>query len=286
MLVLRSLEEPRRFARTCRARGERVGLVPTMGYLHEGHLSLIREAKRRAQRVVVTLFVNPTQFGAGEDLDRYPRDFERDRALCETEGADALFAPEARDMYPPCHATRVDVSGTLTSGLCGAKRPGHFAGVATVVTKLFNLCEPDVAVFGQKDAQQAAVIKRVTADLDLPVEIVVAPIVRERDGLAMSSRNVYLSPEERTQAPVLKRSLDAAAALYRGGERRSRVIVEAARSLVGSAPLAKIDYVDMVDAKSLAPVDMLESPALLAVAVYFGTTRLIDNTLLPDDGVM
>ena len=286
MLVLRSLEEPRRFARACRARGERVGLVPTMGYLHEGHLSLIREAKRRARRVVVTLFVNPTQFGAGEDLDRYPRDLERDRALCEAEGADALFTPEARDMYPPSHATRVNVSGTLTSGLCGAKRPGHFAGVATVVTKLFNLCEPDVAVFGQKDAQQAAVIKRVTADLDLPVEIVVAPIVRERDGLAMSSRNVYLSPEERAQAPVLKRSLDAAAALYRGGERRSRVIVEAARSLIGSAPLAKVDYMEMVDAGSLAPVDVLEGPALLAVAVYFGKTRLIDNTLLPDDGVM
>ncbi len=254
-----------------------------MGYLHEGHLSLIRIARQHAGRVVVSLFVNPTQFGPGEDLERYPRDFERDRALCEKAGVDALFVPDAGDMYPHGFATSVDVRGTLTAGLCGASRPGHFAGVATVVTKLFNLCEPDVAVFGQKDAQQAAVIRRFTEDLDLPVQIVVAPIVREADGLAMSSRNVYLSPEERAQAVVLKRSLDAAVALFDRGERNVAAIINEVEELVSSTPLARIDYVELVDAHTLAPVDVLERPALLAVAVYFGKTRLIDNTLLPTD---
>jgi pantoate--beta-alanine ligase len=257
-----------------------------MGYLHEGHLSLVRVARQHAQRVMVTLFVNPKQFGPREDLDRYPRDFERDRALCEKAGVDALFAPEAHEMYPPDHATRVEVSGNLATGLCGDSRPGHFSGVATVVTKLFSLCEPDVAVFGQKDAQQAAVIRRFTADLNLPVEIVVAPIVREADGLAMSSRNVYLSPEERGQATVLKRTLDAAVALYDGGERRAEVILSAVGEAIESAPLARIDYAELVDATTFEPVVMLERRALLALAVFFGHTRLIDNTLLPNVGVL
>jgi pantoate--beta-alanine ligase len=286
MKILRRLDEPRAFARAAKARGERLGLVPTMGYLHEGHLSLIREARRRAERVVVSLFVNPTQFGPKEDLAKYPRDFERDRALCESAGADALFAPEAIHMYAPGHSTRVDVEGSLTAGLCAASRPGHFAGVATVVTKLFNLCEPDVAVFGQKDAQQAAVIRRFTSDLNLPVEIVVAPIVREPDGLAMSSRNTYLSTEERTQATVLKRALDGAVALYDGGERRNEVILSAVEDVLESAPLARTDYVELVDASTLEPITMLERQALLALAVFFGPTRLIDNTLLPNTGVI
>ena len=286
MQILRRLDEPRAFARAAKARGERVGLVPTMGYLHEGHFSLIRAARQHAERVVVTLFVNPAQFGPKEDLDKYPRDFERDCALCESAGADALFAPEAAHMYAPGHATWVDVTGSLTAGLCAASRPGHFSGVATVVTKLFNLCEPDVAVFGQKDAQQAAVIKRFTADLNLPVEIVVAPIIREPDGLAMSSRNTYLSPEERAQATVLKRSLDAAVALYDGGERRSEVILSAVEDVLESAPLARTDYVELVDASTLEPITMMERRALLALAVFFGPTRLIDNILLPNTGVI
>jgi pantoate--beta-alanine ligase len=285
MLVLGRLDEPRAFARACKARGERVGLVPTMGYLHEGHLSLVRAARERADRVVVTLFVNPTQFGPKEDLAKYPRDFERDRALCEAAGVDALFAPEASDMYPPGHATSVEVSGPLTTGLCGASRPGHFSGVATVVTKLFTLCEPDVAVFGQKDAQQAAVIRRFTSDLNLPVEIVVAPIVREADGLAMSSRNVYLSPDERAQATVLKQALDRASAAYAGGERDAAVLVGLMRDTLATAPLCRLDYAACVDDATLEPLTRIERPALLALAAFFGTTRLIDNVRLIEPGV-
>jgi pantoate--beta-alanine ligase len=286
MQIFRRLDEPRAFARATKAGGESVGLVPTMGFLHEGHLSLIRAARQHAERVVVTLFVNPTQFGPKEDLDKYPRDFDRDCALCESAGADALFAPEAAHIYPTGHATKVEVEGSLTSGLCAASRPGHFSGVATVVTKLFNLCEPDVAVFGQKDAQQAAVIRRFTADLNLPVKIVVAPIIRESDGLAMSSRNAYLSREERAQATVLKRSLDAAVTLYDGGERRTEVILTAVLDALESAPLARVDYAELVDASTFEPITMLERRALLALAVFFGPTRLIDNTLLPNTGVI
>jgi pantoate--beta-alanine ligase len=285
MQVLRRIDEPRAFARACKARGERVGLVPTMGYLHEGHLSLVREARERADRVMVTLFVNPTQFGPREDLARYPRDFERDQALCAQAGVDALFAPKAEEMYPPGHATRVEVSGPLTTGLCGASRPGHFSGVATVVTKLFSLCEPDVAVFGQKDAQQAAVIRRFTADLNLPVEIVVAPIVREADGLAMSSRNVYLSADERAQAPVLKRALDRASASFAAGVRDANALVGIMLDTLASAPLCRPDYAACVDDATLEPLTRIERPALLALAAFFGTTRLIDNVRLTESGV-
>mgnify|MGYP001765709107 CR=1 FL=1 len=282
MRVLRLAEEARSFARQARSRGETVGLVPTMGALHEGHLSLIRIARRQAGRVVVTLFVNPLQFGPREDLERYPRDFERDRALCEREGADALFAPDAAEVYPPGFCTRVEVPGPLTAGLCGTRRPGHFTGVATVVAKLLAICEPDVAVFGQKDAQQAAVIRRLVRDLNLPVEIVAAPIVREVDGLAMSSRNVYLSPEERAQARVLKASLDEAGRLFAAGERDAGALAAAARAHIAAAALARPDYVEIVDADSFEAVTRIERPALLALAVFFGATRLIDNaTLVP-----
>ena len=280
MLILRRAEEARGFARSCKGRGEKVALVPTMGYLHEGHLSLIRLAKRRASNVMVSLFVNPLQFGPQEDLDRYPRDFERDRTLCEREGVDALFAPEPAEVYPPGCATRVEVSGPLTAGLCGARRPGHFTGVATVVTKLLTICEPDVAVFGQKDAQQALVIQRLVADLDLPVEVVVAPIVREEDGLAMSSRNACLSLEERAQAPVLKASLDRAETLFREGEREAEPLLEAVRAVIGTAAFARLDYAVLVDAKTLEPVLRVQRPALLALAAWFGPTRLIDNAVL------
>jgi pantoate--beta-alanine ligase len=280
MRTLKTVEEIRRFSRARKAEGHRVALVPTMGYLHEGHLSLVREGKRRASCVLASIFVNPIQFGPREDLDRYPRDLPRDSALLEAEGVDALFAPEVEEMYPHGFATRVNVEGPLTEGLCGARRPGHFSGVATVVTKLFTACEPDVALFGQKDAQQAAVIRRFTRDLDLPVEIVVCPIVRERDGLAMSSRNVYLSPEERNQAPALFRSLRAAEALFASGERRAEVLLDTVRRGIARAPLARLDYAELVDADSLVPVQRVEAPALLALAVFFGSTRLIDNTVL------
>lgn len=284
MQILRRAEEARGFGRRCRSRGERVALVPTMGFLHEGHLSLVRLAKSKAERVVVSVFVNPAQFAPGEDCERYPRDLERDLALLEREGVDAVFTPDATEVYPPGFATRVTVEGALTGRLCGASRPGHFAGVATMVAKLFASCEPDLAVFGQKDAQQAAVIRRMTEDLNLPVEVVVGPIVREADGLAMSSRNVYLTPEERLQAPALKRALDRVTALHQGGEVRAAALLEAAREAIASAPLARVDYVELVDCQSFEPVDAARRPALLALAVYFGRTRLIDNTVLgPSD---
>ncbi len=283
MRILRLAEEARAFSRSARAGGETVALVPTMGYLHEGHLSLVRLAHRRASRVLATIFVNPLQFGPEEDLSRYPRDFERDRDLLEREGVDALFAPEVAEMYPAGACTRVVVDGPLTEGLCGTRRPGHFAGVATVVAKLFALSEPDVAVFGQKDAQQAAVIRRMTRDLNLPVEIVVAPIVREADGLAMSSRNVYLSPDERSQAVVLRRALTSAEASVGAGERRTSVLLEIVRREIASAPLARLDYAEIVDAETLVPAERVSAPSLLALAAYFGSTRLIDNTVLQPD---
>ncbi len=251
-----------------------------MGFLHEGHLSLIREAGRRTDRVVVSIFVNPTQFGPNEDFAAYPRDFERDRKLTEAEGADIIFNPAAVEMYPPGHCTHVDVD-SLTETLCGASRPGHFRGVTTVVTKLFTAVKPHVAVFGQKDAQQAAVIRRMTVDLNLDVEIVVAPIVREADGLAMSSRNVYLSPSERADATILRKSLLAADDLFQKGERDASVLVRSVKSMIESRPSARIDYVALSDPDTLQPMDEARSGALLAVAVFIGKTRLIDNLILP-----
>jgi pantoate--beta-alanine ligase len=280
MQILRRAEEARAFSRSCKREARRVALVPTMGYLHEGHLSLIRVAKSSASSVMVSLFVNPTQFAPGEDLDRYPRDFERDSALCRQEGVDVLFAPEATEIYPDGFSTKVSVQGPLTEGLCGARRPGHFDGVATVVAKLFTICEPDLAVFGQKDAQQAAVVGRMVRDLNLPVEIAVEPIVREADGLAMSSRNVYLSPEERTQAPVLKMALDTAQRLVLAGERDASALLREVKGVLASAPLAKVDYAEIVDTVTMEPVQILGKEALLALAVFFGATRLIDNAIL------
>ncbi len=281
MLILQRIEDTRAWSRDRRARGESVALVPTMGYLHEGHLSLIQKARRNADRVIVSIFVNPTQFGPHEDFDRYPRDPERDARLCEEAGADALFLPGTSEMYPQGYATYVNVEGPLTETLCGASRPGHFRGVATVVTKLFAICEPDVAVFGQKDAQQVAVIRRFTADLNLPVRILVAPIVREKDGLAMSSRNVYLSDEERRQALSLSASLRLAQDLFAGGERKSEFLLGAVTRTISTEPLASLEYARLVDMSSLEPITTIEKPALLALAVRFGGTRLIDNTILP-----
>jgi pantoate--beta-alanine ligase len=257
----------------------RAGLVPTMGYLHEGHLSLVRASLQRCDTTMVSIFVNPLQFGPREDLARYPRDIERDLTLLKAAGVACVFMPDAATMYPPGFATSIDV-GPVVTRLEGAFRPGHFQGVATVVCKLFTITGPDVAYFGEKDAQQLLVIRRMVADLNLPVEIVGLPIVRESDGLAMSSRNVYLSPEERCQALVLSRSLRLAEERYEEGERRAEAIRRAVRRLIQSAPGAAIDYVSVADAETLDELRTIDRPALVSLAVRFGGTRLIDNTTL------
>ena len=259
-----------------RSRGATVGLVPTMGALHQGHLSLIRKARSENDLVVVSIFVNPTQFRAGEDLETYPRDLKRDLQLARSAGADLVFSPPVREMYPKGFSSWVEVEG-LTQGLCAASRPGHFRGVCTVVAKLFNICRPDRAYFGEKDAQQLAVIKKMVRDLDMAVEVVPCPTVREPDGLALSSRNVRLSPEERVQAPVLYRALSAALTLVENGEREAGRLKDEICAVLAEADLAKIDYVEAVDADGLVPLDVLAGPCLIALAVWFGDTRLIDN---------
>ena len=260
---------------------ERIGLVPTMGFLHEGHLSLIRHAREECGTVVVSLFVNPKQFGEGEDLGAYPRDEARDAALAEECGADILFAPHASEVYPDGFATTVEVAG-LTDVLCGAARPGHFAGVTTVVTKLFNMVRPDVAYFGQKDAQQALVIRKLVRDLDIPVRIELCPTVREPDGLALSSRNAYLSPAERARALGLNRALRAAEATVAGGETSAEEVLAAARKQLQEAGIEP-EYLELRSAKDLAPVERVNGSTLLAVAAQVGRARLIDNTILTGD---
>jgi pantoate--beta-alanine ligase len=262
-----------------RAQSKRIGCVPTMGFLHAGHLSLVKLARERSDVVILTLFVNPTQFGPKEDLAKYPRNFERDAALCREAGVDILFAPETAEMYA-ADASIYVAEEKLSRGLCGASRPGHFRGVCTVVAKLFNLCLPHVAVFGEKDAQQFRIIRRMTRDLNFPVEIVSGPTLREADGLAMSSRNTYLSDAERQQALVLKRALDEAARRFRAGERDATEFKAAMREIITQVPAAKIDYIEMVDGETLEPVQTLEKPALVALAVFIGKTRLIDNIVL------
>jgi pantoate--beta-alanine ligase len=264
---------------SARKKGAKVGLVPTMGYLHEGHLSLVRKAREEAGLVVVSLFVNPMQFGAGEDFQAYPRDMERDALLAAKEGADILFAPKASQVYPPAFTTFVEVAG-LTEGLCGASRPGHFRGVTTVVAKLFNMVQPDLAYFGQKDAQQALVIRRMARDLDFPVKVVILPTVREADGLAMSSRNTYLTPGERKVAPLLYQSLKRAEERIKGGERQRRPVIDAMRGLLETESQIKIDYVDIVSTEDLQPLENLAGEILIALAVKLGRTRLIDNIIL------
>lgn len=253
-----------------------IALVPTMGFLHEGHLSLIRQARAAADKVVVSIFVNPIQFGAGEDFEKYPRNMERDLALLAAEGVDALFEPRPEDIYGPLFQTRISVT-TLSQGLCGAARPGHFEGVATVVGILFNLVRPHIAIFGAKDYQQAAVVRRMTADLHFGIEIVVAPIVREASGLAMSSRNSYLSDQERAEATVLYQSLRLAEKLAAGGERQAEKIITAVKELIDSMASTRIDYVALVDPATLEPVTQIEGDVQLLLAVFVGSTRLIDN---------
>lgn len=277
MKTLRSIPATQRF---CREVLRPLVLVPTMGALHAGHAALIDRARRLAGKpgtVVVSIFVNPAQFGPKEDFARYPRMLAVDRALCAAHGADAIFAPET--MYAADHSTWVD-EAAVSAPLCGASRPGHFRGVCTVVLKLFNVVQPDAAVFGLKDYQQSAVIRRMVRDLNLPVKIVTVPTVRERDGLALSSRNAYLSPEERAQAPVLRQALLAAQAAWRRGVREGEKLRRLVWQTISTAPIARIDYVEVVDAATLAPVEQAARGATVAVAVFFGATRLIDNLQL------
>lgn len=264
-----------------RAAGKRIGVVPTMGYLHEGHLSLIRIAREHADVVITTIFVNPTQFAPHEDFAKYPRDLQRDTRLAETAGTDILFVPDTREMYPEGYLTYVEVE-KITQVLEGKSRPTHFRGVATVVAKLFNITKPHIAVFGQKDAQQVAVIKRLVRDMNFDVEIIVGSIVREPDGLALSSRNVYLSAEERSDATVLAQSLSCAAELVRGGEKDCSVLRNEMRNLISSKHSTRIDYISIVEAESLEELERLRSGdiILISLAVFVGDTRLIDNSLV------
>lgn len=261
-------------------RDKSIGFVPTMGYLHDGHLSLINEARSQNDFTVVSIFVNPTQFAPGEDLDAYPRDFDRDSRLAAAAGTDLLFFPDPGEIYPAGASTFVEVAGEITKKLCGQSRPTHFKGVTTVVNILFNLIQPNRAYFGQKDAQQVAVIKKMVRDLHLPVQLTVCPIVREADGLAMSSRNVFLTPEERNQALVLSQSLTAAKTLHKSGVVQVKTLKDQIIGQISTMPLAVIDYVDILDFETLADIETITAPALAAVAVRFGSTRLIDNIIL------
>lgn len=279
MNIIDTIEEMQYVAGGLKREGKRIALVPTMGFLHEGHASLLREGRRRGDILVLSIFVNPIQFGQNEDLDRYPRDMERDCRIAAECGVDIVFTPDAAGMYPSGFQTSVRVRD-LSLPLCGASRPGHFDGVATVVTKLFNICRPDVALFGNKDYQQLAVIRRMTSDLNLPVEIVGMPIVREEDGLAMSSRNAYLSPAERRSALCLSRAIRQVRERFANGEHSAPILLAAARELIKAEPAAVIDYLELRDSASLAAVDTVSDTTILALAVKIGTTRLIDNTVL------
>ncbi|MCE5250718.1 pantoate--beta-alanine ligase [bacterium] len=279
MDVVTDIDEMRLVSERKRAEGKTVGFVPTMGAVHEGHLSLVRRARELSDFVVVSIFVNPTQFSPGEDFRKYPRDLESDARAIESVGADLIFAPESRDMYPGGYATYIIVEN-LTKELCGHSRPTHFRGVTTVVAKLFAIVNPHMAVFGQKDAQQVAVVKRMVRDLNIPVTIEVSPVVREPDGLAMSSRNRYLTPEQRSSATVLYRSLCLAADSVASGVTSSNDIIRKVRSTIRKTDGAKIDYVYIVDPDEISHVERIGENALLAVAVWFGKTRLIDNIVL------
>ncbi len=257
-------------------KGKTIGLVPTMGYLHEGHLSLVRIAKKRSDVLVVSVFVNPTQFGPGEDLKSYPRDFKRDKLLLEKEGCDFVFAPRMKDMYPEDYLTHVTVE-KITGKLEGRTRPTHFQGVTTIVAKLFNIVQPDIAVFGQKDAQQAVVLKKMVDDLNYGIKMMIAPTIREKDGLALSSRNRYLSEEERKQAAVLYESLREAKKLIGKGERSAKRIISRMRNMINKQPSAKLDYIAITDARTLEPLKRLKGEVLISLAVRFGKARLIDN---------
>jgi len=279
MKVITNIEEIKSYLRKLQRQGQSIGLVPTMGYLHKGHQSLIRQAAEENDLVVVSIFVNPTQFGPGEDFERYPRDLERDIQLTKEAGGHLIFAPTASEMYPQGYHTYVEVE-KLTETLCGASRPGHFRGVTTVVSKLFHIVNPDRAYFGQKDAQQATVIQKMVKDLNMDVNIEVCPIVREPDGLAMSSRNTYLNLEERKQAVVLYQALSKGKEQIKQGEKDAARVKQTVQQMIEEQPLAKVDYVSIVHYETLEEVQEINSSVLLAVAVKFGKTRLIDNMIV------
>jgi len=279
MKICSTIPEARAACRDARASRKRLGLVPTMGALHEGHLSLVRAAKAQCDAVAVSIFVNPTQFGPTEDLSKYPRQFDRDCRLLEKEGVNIVFAPPVEEVYPPGEVTWVLVEG-LSEKLDGRSRPGHFRGVTTIVSKLFHIIEPEAAFFGQKDAAQLAVIRRMVRDLNFPVEIVGCPIVREPDGLAMSSRNAYLNREERKRALVLQRSLQEVRQQFQAGERIAAKLISAAKEVFAGEPHVRLDYFEIVNPDTLDPVERVSQRTLIAVAAYFGTTRLIDNIVL------
>lgn len=279
MKIIKTIHEIKEEIKKHNLKGKTVGFVPTMGYLHEGHISLVNASKKQNDITVMSIFVNPTQFGPNEDFEKYPRDTERDIKKAEEAGVDIVFLPSASEMYPEGYKTYVSVEG-LTEVLCGKSRPGHFKGVTTIVTKLFNIVKPDRAYFGQKDAQQAAVIMKMVRDLDMDIEIVVCPIIREKDGLAMSSRNVYLKPEERKAAVILSKALFEAEDLIKKGCRSRDEVIEYLRKRIKSEELAQIDYVEAVNAETLEDSPLLEGKVLIAVAVRFGNTRLIDNVIV------
>jgi len=280
---MKILQEPRAMqglAESLRIQGRRIALVPTMGYLHEGHVSLMEEGKKQADTLVVSVFVNPTQFGPQEDLDAYPRDFEHDRERMEAVGVDTVFYPTDRDMYGDGYQTYVTVE-EVSRNLCGRSRPDHFRGVATVVTKLFNIVKPHVALFGEKDFQQLVVIRRMVEDLSFDIEIVGCPIVREPDGLAMSSRNKYLNSDERREALAIKKALERAQDLYRSGETRAQVLTEEASQILGNHSSIRTDYVSICDVSTLTEVENVEGGTVMAIAAFLGNTRLLDNCVFP-----
>ena len=279
MDICYTIKDVRERVNAWKREGLTVGFVPTMGYLHEGHKSLMQAARANNDKVVVSVFVNPMQFGPNEDLESYPRDFEKDSALCESVGVDLIFHPEPEEMYADGFCSYVDMNG-LTTELCGKSRPIHFRGVQTVVLKLFNIVKPDRAYFGQKDAQQLAVIKRMVKDLNVDTEIVGCPIVREADGLAKSSRNTYLNPDERKAALILSRSLKLGRKLIENGETDAKAVIKAITDSINTEPFAKIDYVDVVEFDTITPVDRIGKSVLVAIAVYIGKTRLIDNFII------
>lgn len=282
MKIINSIVHMQALAIAPEREGRRISFVPTMGFLHEGHASLLREGRKRGDVLVLSIFVNPIQFGKNEDLDRYPRDMERDCQIAEACGVDIVFIPTAAEMYPSGFQTGVSVRD-ISLPLCGASRPGHFDGVATVVAKLFNIVRPDVALFGAKDFQQLAVIRRMTADLNLPVEIIGMPIVREADGLAMSSRNAYLSPEERRSALCLIQALKHARGLFAAGERSIAVLTKETHAVIAKENAAAIDYIEFRDGSTLGELSVADGGTLLAVAVKIGQTRLIDNTVFGEE---
>lgn len=279
MKVYRSVRSLAKKVFEIRKHNKTIGLVPTMGFLHDGHRSLIKKARQDTDCVIVSIFINPAQFGPKEDLKKYPKSLKKDLGFCEREGVDIVFAPEAEEMYPENYATYVNV-GNITDALCGASRPGHFQGVATVVTKLFNITMPDIAYFGHKDAQQAIVIKKMAEDLNMSVNIKVMPTVREKDGLAMSSRNVYLSREERIQAQSIYKSLKLAKELFNNGEMDSWKIINKIKRVISKQPDARVEYIKVVDIRDLKDIKKISGKALMAIAVWIGKTRLIDNVVL------